>query len=436
MMGDLETSVIAWGGTRLPYAIRRSARRKKTVAVIVDPSGDVLLVAPEDFSTSRLDAVVRRKAPWIVQRRRHVKSHDPPPSPWEFVSGETVLYLGRKYRLKVHPNETGEAKLHGGCQRSRRRPDAGRCLNSVDKDPCMERHAHKRMQTTDPLLEREESPGCFRGFTRFKYSVSSVICILAFLWGETCNAQEIFSTEREFGPVRFSQQQLVELVGRLHTFAGRQGSTTGESGDARHTLRLSDEQSTIEISGEPSTEALASAPPVATSVRYSRYDRTGAIRRISFSFSDLRRTLQVSGRSRDEVEAVANLADTLIGRAETTFGGSRHRAPVAALLFGLAFGLVYGVGKVDVRPAVGFAMFTTGVLLPVAIWVFPWSEWFPGAAVYQGDPSFLVRHAALIAFLGFFTTISTWVVAVMRIGRVLLKGWAKTETAETGTEDE
>ena len=96
MMGDLETSVIAWGGTRLPYAIRRSARRKKTVAVIVDPSGDVLLVAPEDFSTSRLDAVVRRKAPWIVQRRRHVKSHDPPPSPWEFVSGETVLYLGRE----------------------------------------------------------------------------------------------------------------------------------------------------------------------------------------------------------------------------------------------------------------------------------------------------------------------------------------------------
>ena len=44
MTGDLETSAITWGDTRLPYAIRRSVRRKKTVAVTVDPRGDVLLV--------------------------------------------------------------------------------------------------------------------------------------------------------------------------------------------------------------------------------------------------------------------------------------------------------------------------------------------------------------------------------------------------------
>ena len=114
MIGDLETSAITWGDTRLPYAIRRSARRKKTVAVTVDPSGGVLLVAPENFSTSRLDAVVRQKAAWIVRRLRHVQSHDPPSAPREFVSGETVLYLGRHYRLKVHPTGTGQAKLRGG----------------------------------------------------------------------------------------------------------------------------------------------------------------------------------------------------------------------------------------------------------------------------------------------------------------------------------
>jgi len=114
MTDDLETSAITWGDTRLPYAIRRSVRRKKTVAVTVDPAGEVLLVAPEHFTTSRLDAVVRRKAAWIVQRLEHVQSHDPPPPPREFVSGESVLYLGRHYRLKVHPSETGEAKLRGG----------------------------------------------------------------------------------------------------------------------------------------------------------------------------------------------------------------------------------------------------------------------------------------------------------------------------------
>ena len=42
------------------------------------------------------------------------QSHDPPPAPREFVSGESVLYLGRHYRLKVHGGETGAAKLRGG----------------------------------------------------------------------------------------------------------------------------------------------------------------------------------------------------------------------------------------------------------------------------------------------------------------------------------
>ena len=107
-----ETSNVAWGGRELPYTIRRSARRKKTVAVTVDSAGSVLVVAPERFATTRLDAIVVRKAAWIAQRLRRLQAHGP--APREFVSGESVLYLGRHYRLKVHPNETGPARLRSG----------------------------------------------------------------------------------------------------------------------------------------------------------------------------------------------------------------------------------------------------------------------------------------------------------------------------------
>ena len=82
-----------------------------------------------------------------------------------------------------------------------------------------------------------------------------------------CAAQAMFSTEREFGPVRFSQEQLVGLVNRLQVFAERLGSTTGESDDVSQTLSLSDGQSTLVISEAISVETLDSAPPVATSVR-------------------------------------------------------------------------------------------------------------------------------------------------------------------------
>ena len=113
-MTATETSEITFGDTRLSYAIRRSPRRKKTVSVSVDPNGDVLLDAPQHLPTTRLDALVRRKARWIVQRIRRVQSKGAALSPREFVSGESVLYLGRHYRLKVHPRVTEEAKLRGG----------------------------------------------------------------------------------------------------------------------------------------------------------------------------------------------------------------------------------------------------------------------------------------------------------------------------------
>ena len=47
----------------------------------------------------------------------------------------------------------------------------------------------------------------------------------------------------------------------------------------------------------------------------------------------------------------------------------------------------------------------TGTILTLSAWLLPWEEWFPGSAVYRDDASFLVRHAALISFLGFIVTI-------------------------------
>ena len=113
-MTAVETSAVTWGGTELSYTIRRSPRRKKTVAVTVDPTGGILVVAPERVATERLDSIVGRKAEWIVRRIRRAGAHGAALSPREFVSGESVLYLGRHYRLKVNPQDTGSAKLRGG----------------------------------------------------------------------------------------------------------------------------------------------------------------------------------------------------------------------------------------------------------------------------------------------------------------------------------
>lgn len=94
-----ERSVVQWGTTKIPYTVQRSTRRG-TVSVAVEPSGSVVLTAPASTPIPRLDRVVRAKARWIVDRVRR-RSDLPPAAEREFVSGETVLYLGRSYRLRV-----------------------------------------------------------------------------------------------------------------------------------------------------------------------------------------------------------------------------------------------------------------------------------------------------------------------------------------------
>jgi predicted metal-dependent hydrolase len=86
--------------TTIPYSIRRT-EREKTVALTIEGRGKLVVTAPDGVSVDRLNGIVRHKAPWVIQRIRRVSERPPPPSEREFVSGETVRYLGGQYRLKV-----------------------------------------------------------------------------------------------------------------------------------------------------------------------------------------------------------------------------------------------------------------------------------------------------------------------------------------------
>jgi predicted metal-dependent hydrolase len=106
-----ERSEIQFGLTRIPFLIRRSPRRA-TVALTID-EGKLIVTAPAETAIDRLNAVVRHKAPWVVQRIRRAREAPAPPSEREFVTGETVLYLGRQYRLEVVDGED-EPRIKAG----------------------------------------------------------------------------------------------------------------------------------------------------------------------------------------------------------------------------------------------------------------------------------------------------------------------------------
>lgn len=109
-----ETGMVRYGRRTLPFTLHRT-NRQKTVSIAVDPRDGVHVKAPASVARDRVDDIVRRKAPWILERIARSADLPPPPSPREFVSGETFLYLGRQHRLRVvvADGEEGVRLAHG-----------------------------------------------------------------------------------------------------------------------------------------------------------------------------------------------------------------------------------------------------------------------------------------------------------------------------------
>ena len=103
-MNPVERSEVRIGTKTIEYSIRRSSRRA-TVSIAVDAGAGVLVTAPRPTPVPRLDDIVHAKASWIVQRQKRQSDRPPAPAPREFVSGETFLYLGRQYRLRVEKDQ-------------------------------------------------------------------------------------------------------------------------------------------------------------------------------------------------------------------------------------------------------------------------------------------------------------------------------------------
>ena len=94
-----ELGQVQFGDTTIEYEVQRSQRRRKTVQITID-GGRVLVAAPACTSNSKLEAIVHKRAPWILRQ-----APDPLllPSRKRFVSGETLPYLGCNVRLIVEP---------------------------------------------------------------------------------------------------------------------------------------------------------------------------------------------------------------------------------------------------------------------------------------------------------------------------------------------
>jgi predicted metal-dependent hydrolase len=104
------------GRIEIPYSVTRSARRKRTIALIVEPGSNLTILAPMTTELPRIEALARRRAAWIVRKLAEIRERSLAPHSREFVDGESLTYLGRQYRLRARLTKESRAscKLRGG----------------------------------------------------------------------------------------------------------------------------------------------------------------------------------------------------------------------------------------------------------------------------------------------------------------------------------
>jgi len=90
---------LAYGETRIDYQVVR--RDRKTLEIAVEPDASVVVAAPQGASREAIEAKLRKRSAWITRQQRFFAQFLPRVPAPEFLPGETHLYLGRQYRLKV-----------------------------------------------------------------------------------------------------------------------------------------------------------------------------------------------------------------------------------------------------------------------------------------------------------------------------------------------
>lgn len=98
------TDYIEYGSKRINFRLEYSGR--KTLGITVTHDLEVLVKAPVDTTIDVVKERLRKKAPWIIRQLSFFLSFQPRLTDRKYIGGETHLYLGKQYRLKVVYNET------------------------------------------------------------------------------------------------------------------------------------------------------------------------------------------------------------------------------------------------------------------------------------------------------------------------------------------
>ena len=102
---------LQYGTITLRYNIEFHCR--KTLGICVNPDGSVIVKAPEGATIELIREKMHKRAAWIFKQQRYFKSFGMHTPDRKYISGESHLYLGRQYMLRICDSKKDDVHYKG-----------------------------------------------------------------------------------------------------------------------------------------------------------------------------------------------------------------------------------------------------------------------------------------------------------------------------------
>jgi predicted metal-dependent hydrolase len=103
---------IRYGRSIIPFELE--FRRRKTLEISVYPDTTVKVKAPVERDVDEVIDKVKKRGSWILEQRYFFSLYLPRQSERKYISGESHLYLGKQYRLKIYKSDHERVLLKRG----------------------------------------------------------------------------------------------------------------------------------------------------------------------------------------------------------------------------------------------------------------------------------------------------------------------------------
>lgn len=103
---------------QLEYEVIYSKR--KTITITVERDRSVVVRAPIGTPEEKIRQTIEAKKLWLYKKINHAQKYPLNPNRKEFVTGETIMYLGRYYRLEITEDEEPDVRFQNRFYISRR----------------------------------------------------------------------------------------------------------------------------------------------------------------------------------------------------------------------------------------------------------------------------------------------------------------------------